>query len=195
MFNVPAALRTFQRVGCQISVACAFLALFGCATAAAPSPTARPIDAHAMVLGGTPQAFQSRLGGPTAPYLFEYRAANGRPVVLTLAAAQGTAGGLRVISVDLEPEDGVAWDDVTARAIYGQFVPSDAVHVRDVNGTHGIHHLFRSAALAATFSLVVFRDAQGKQLAPGTFDVICGAAVLTDVVSFSCDIAIGEIRL
>src|SRR5258706_10228117 len=142
------------------------------------------------------RAFTATYGQPA--YLgqgYEYVAATGERVFLWLNEASIPDKGLRVVQLLLEPTNHQPWDAATAERLYRAFLPADAVHLRDVDTAHGTHHLFRSAALAATLPFTHFEDLQRHALDPGTFDAICAAGAAAEPSGFACFVAAGMLAV
>src|SRR5258706_11951821 len=143
-----------------------------------------------------PRAFTATYGQPA--YLgqgYEYVAATGERVFLWLNEASIPDRGPRVVQLLLEPTNHQPWDAAGVERIYRAFFPADAVHLRDVDTAHGTHHLFRSAALAATLPFTFFVDQHGQSLDPGTFDAVCAAGDAAQPSGFACFVAAGMIAV
>jgi hypothetical protein len=121
-------------------------------------------------------------------------AATGEGVFLWINVASIPQGGPRVAQLLIEPTNQQPWDATTAERLYKAFFPADAVHLRDVDTAHGTHHLFRSAALAATLPFTYFEDPHGHALDQGTFDAVCAAGAAgaaAEPSGFACFVAAG----
>jgi hypothetical protein len=100
---------------------------------------------------------------------------HGTAIALNLIEVKGVDGQAHVSAVGvLPPGSDATWDNATASKVSAPFVPSDAQLVSDMPGTKGTLHIYRSAALAATFSADLFVKATDHTLvAPGTFTIAC----------------------
>lgn len=160
------------------------------------SQTATPasVSSDSPVLGGSQLAFTRKFGQPIMlQAVYAFRAHDGERVVLALGLLHLTTGQIRVRSVILQPLEKKEWDDATARSVYQPFFPPDAQPIGDDVSQDGTHHLYKSMLLANTFPPGAFMDAHGKQLAPGTFDVLCNTKLVTDTGgSYGCGLMIGE---
>jgi hypothetical protein len=125
------------------------------------------------VLGGTPEAFTATYGAPVGlDRAYEYTRSTGTGVFLWINVTVVPAGE-RVAQLFIQPTDKQPWDASTEEALYTAYFPPDAVHVRDIDDASGTHHVYKSAALAATLPPLSFRDSHGNALDPGTFDAVC----------------------
>jgi hypothetical protein len=147
--------------------------------AAACGPFGGPQLIQSAVLGGMQAAFDAKYGAPAhltdlGPlYLVSIQ---GTATALNLFEVKGVEGQAHVSTVGVLPPPGsdVSWDNATASKVSAPFVPSDAQLVSDMPGTKGTLHIYRSAALAATFSADLFVKATDHTLvAPGTFTIAC----------------------
>jgi hypothetical protein len=181
----------------MLSVVCGCVVLGGCASSSASTKVASAIGVDAAVLGGTPAAFTATYGHPAyLEHVHEYVAATGEQVVLWLnSVASAPERGPRVAQLFIGPANHQPWDAATAERLYRAFFPADAVHLRDVDTAHGTHHLFRSAALAATLPFTYFEDPHGHALDQGTFDAVCAAGAAAQPSGFACFVAAGMIAV
>jgi hypothetical protein len=95
---------------------------------------------------------------------------------------------LRVVIIDIIGADTThAWTSAQDAALVASFLPSDAVHARDISGwnTLGPDHIFTSAQLANSLAASVFQDANNQTLTPGTFDWQCSTSRQV------CEVAVG----
>ncbi len=67
------------------------------------------------------------------------------------------------------------WGAATAQKRYQKFLPPDTTFTHDSAanpGVNGVYLVYMSMRLANTLPVQVFVDSAGKQLTPGTFDVV-----------------------
>jgi hypothetical protein len=152
------------------------------------------ISASAPTLGGSEAAFTAKFGQPEPQYIYTFRTQTAERVILYLGLLHlFTTGQIRVQTIVVQRSHQDEWDAATARAIYQPFFPPDAQLIRDEVSPNGTHHLYKSLLLANTFPPGAFVDTHGKQLAPGTFDVLCNTTLVTHVGgSYGCGLTIGE---
>ena len=150
-----------------------------------PQATATPhmVNSGLAVLGGLKGAFTRKFGQPnTLQSIYTFSTANGDRIVLTVGTLHNlVTGEVRVRTIILEPDDNVMWDAVTAKSLYQSFLPPDAVFTHNGSGTKGAsgtYLFYTSALLANTFPAQAFVDAAGKQLPPGTFEVVCNNKIM-----------------
>jgi len=131
-----------------------------------------PVALVAPALGSDAQEFAALYGarapvvGTTAHYQAKL---SGVSVSLDVTLGIGTDHRDRVATVSVGGESLAGWDDPTADAICGAFLPQDA-------SLQGVRHIaadterrYISASLAAAFPQAYFVDDSYTQLAPGTF--------------------------
>jgi hypothetical protein len=157
-----------------------------------PSATPGPQPLTGAVLGGDRFEFDTLYGYPTSgggtlAATYDYTAPNGLQVELYVDAHPGTDGNPHVMFLHFGPipGSGDTWDLATAQALAATFFPPDAQHLRDVQASNGLDHIYRSARLAATFPASDFTtDVGSHAVPPGTFDYECfaqnGAPGITD---------------
>jgi hypothetical protein len=160
---------------------------------ASPTPSApRPITA--ATLGGTQDAFTGRYGAAVDDQGQTFVASiNGQQaqIFIDLQSGQDGEQHVDVIHVQPPPGSGMTWDPNTAAAITQTFLPQDATPVQDIQSSSGVEHIYRSAALAATFSADMFTNATGTQAVPsGTLFWQCGASSKRSRVPL-CIVSIG----
>lgn len=171
----------------------------GCARPSALVPPKTNDTSHALIsadastLGGTEAAFTNKFGQPDPQYIYTFRTQTAERVILFIGLLQLTTGQIRVRTIVVQRLNQDEWDAATARAIYQPFFPPDAQPIRDEVGHNGTHHLYKSLLLANTFPPGAFLGTNGKQLVPGTFDVLCNITLITNVAgSYGCGLTIGE---
>ena len=161
------------------------------------SGTATPkmISANLVVLGGSREAFTQKFGQPILLHdIFTFTTANGDRIFLNLGTSQNlTTGSIRVRTIILEPSDNKMWDTVTAQKLYEKFFPPDAHFAHIGTGGNGTYRFYTSVLLANTFPTQVFVDTAGKQLPPGTFEVVCNNKIMpSEGDANGCGLMIGE---
>jgi hypothetical protein len=153
------------------------------------------VSANLAVLGGSQTAFTQKFGQPILLHdVFTFTAANGDRVFLTIGALHNLATGeIRVRTIILEPADNKMWDTIMAQRLYEAFFPPDARFTHDGAGTDGVYRFYTSTLLANTFPPEAFVDNAGKQLPPGTFEVVCNNKIMpSEGDANGCGLMIGE---
>lgn len=156
--------------------------------------TPETVSAHLAVLGGSQGAFTQKYGQPFAQYIYEFTTPHAGRVVLTLGTLHNlAAGSIRVRTIILEPADNKMWDAATAQTLYGAFFPPDARFTHNGAGINSTDRFYVSALLANTFPAQAFVDTAGKQLPPGTFEVVCNNKIMpSEGDANGCGLMIGE---
>lgn len=175
------------------------LALAGCGSTGGAQPI------QTAVLGGTRPAFTAKYGAPTSDGASDYRytfSAQGESLLMRVSLATGSDGRQHAIALSVISAAQAnlpvthtmpTWDEGTASKVSAALLPTDATHVSDLNymtaqgAVTGITHVYRSAALAATFAAALFVNDQNRPIAPGTFMVNCVLVIA------ECDIGLGHV--
>jgi hypothetical protein len=162
-------------------------------TSSSTSASSASIGTDTPTLGGAEPAFTAKYGEPAPRYIYAFTASTGERAILYLGLLHLTTGQIRTQTIVVQRLTQVTWDASMARTVYEPFFPPDAESIGDITSPAGVHHLFHSLLLAHTVPLGAFVGTGGKQLAAGTFDVLCGTTLITNVHgSYSCGLTIGE---
>jgi hypothetical protein len=158
-----------------------------------PFGNTQPIQA--AVLGGTQEAFTAKFGAATnvAPLIYEYATSmQGISLRLLIDLVTGSDGRRHalLLTVAPSPDATLAWDETTAGKVYAALLPTDATHISDQPGSIAVAHIYRSAALAATFKAGYFVDNNDRTVTPGTFWVECMPAIQGTPL---CQAGLGEV--
>lgn len=129
------------------------------ATATArPQPTATPTASPG--LGSLASAFN-------ATYPLQSATEAGISATFTGSSDTGTDGQPHITSLTFTFGDPPSDDQ--AGQFLTHFFPADAQHIADPATDHGTYHVYRSAALASTFTPDAFVTEAGDPASPGTF--------------------------
>ncbi len=155
---------------------------------ATPTPPTTVVGAR---LGGRDDAFASTYTEDAGHYDATIA---GQPVTINTMVSGGTDGAARVIEIDVWPE-GNAFDTKTAAKIAVTFLPSDAVHLRDVQDQFkdgNYVHVYHSNLLAASFDASVFVDSVDltTPIPSGTLSWTCSPHDLTNTLFNGCTISV-----
>jgi len=137
-----------------------------------PPPEASSAALAAPALGSDAQEFAALYGarapvvGTPAHYQTKL---SGVSVSLDVTLGIGTDHRDRVATVSVGSASLAGWDDPTADAICGAFLPPDATLQGVTHIAADTERRYSSASLAATFPPAYFVDDRYAQLAPGTF--------------------------
>lgn len=190
-----------------IVIAVSASAQYQTVTIGADSPTATATTAIAVEDTPTPLPLVSgpHLGGPILDFVTAYGGGNspspvyqwdimrdGIPVQIMVSLSQNGDSlddQYRAMIIEITPVggSGTPWTATQDAAIVRSFLPSDAVHVRNIPGWGklGPDHIYTSQQLANSLTDSVFQNSGGHVLPPGTFDWQCSTSAPL------CEVAVG----
>ncbi len=141
-------------------------------------------------LGGTPDAFTAKYNDPVVADTYD-ALIDGLTFEIAIDPATGSDGAQHARSLQITPVDESAqqasWTSAQASAIVALFLPADASHVSDIQGSGSVEHIEFSPSLETIFPASAFVDAGGTAVKPGTFNYVCEAGTTTD----GCSMGIG----